>query len=282
MAQLVYVSKSQLKFTLKRLTTGTKEADLAKQFEVYLTDFQLDYVFKINGIKDHFEAHNGLNLREIERDDLSMIFPDKHSRYHLSQDCLASKSDYINGHIPEEFRNPVDAQLYRAWFKEIQQEIIRDGEILEERFHILHQSKWGFTYSSKLNSGTNTGTTEFKAITKRELIAEAYKIRTRIDQQIIDELERGENTTISYIMKYAKIKSKETNSQDFIKLVKENGDNYERVVNWLNDYRKKFQYPLSNTFTLLYIMKHFPNSSLDIDLAQALGFVPCKVCSKSI
>lgn len=279
MAQVVFVSKSQLRFTLQRLNTDKKESEIVKQFDDYLTEFQLDHIFKINGLKEHFNQFNIVQLRPLVRDDLSMIFPDKHSRYHLSEDCSASRSNYINGHIPEEFRNPIDAQQYRAWFKEIQEKIERNGEISQDTYRLLHKSRWGFAYKGRLVSGINRGTEELKSFTKRELIAEAFKIRTRIDQQIIEELNQGKNTTLSYLPKYAKIKSNQTESEEFKRLVTSNGDDYSSVNKWLADYRNNYQYPLANTFKLLFMMKHFPDSSLEINLAKALGFVPCKVCA---
>ena len=279
MAQVVFVSKSQQRFTLQRLNTDKNQSEIVKQFDDYLTEFQLDHIFKINGLKDHFGQFGEVELRPLVKDDLSMIFPDKHSRYHLSADCSASRSNYINGYIPEEFRNPEDAPIYRAWFKEVQEKIERDGKIAEESYRLLHVARWGFAYKGKLISGINRGTEELKSFTKRELIAEAFKIRTRLDQQIIEELNQGKNTTLTYLPKYAKIKINQTESEEFKRLVTSNGDDYSSVHKWLSDYRKNYQYPLANTFKLLFLMKHFPDSSLELNLAKALGFVPCKVCA---
>lgn len=279
MSEIVYVSKSNLSHALNHLDTSKEKSEIVRQFEDYLTNFQLENIYKVNGLKAHFDIHGEVKLRKLAKDDFTLINPDKHSRFHLKQDCTALNSNYYNGYIPKEFQNPIDAPQYRAWSREVIKKIEKDGTIPEETYRLLHQNRWGFAYKGKLESGINRGSKELNSFTKRELIAEAFKIRIRIDQQIVEELEQRDYSTLLYLPKYSKVKKQETEEEKFKKLVQTNGDDYPRVLSWLKNYRESYQYPLANIFRDLFLMMNFPDCSLEIDLARALGFLPCKNCA---
>ena len=272
----LYLTKATVSVVAKSSTVKVTKSEF-ESLQRYLTGSMLGNLWKLNGLKSEDFLKKKFILKNYH-DPKTHINPPSVPAYHLNESCPFLKNDYFNWPIPQEIKNKGLEDEYRTWFKDYVELLKRNTVAGEERFRREHNKKWGFFYKGKTIHLENSGKEMWLSNSKKEVQEKLELWYAKLNKWLTNDLMNGNDLFREYLSRYPKIQKDKHQSRRIKVVAEEYGDDLDTVLDWLEYYRKEFQWPLRAILEDLIYFDLTEDNMWDEVIVEKMGLRPCSKC----